>query len=210
MPGPDARGAVLDQLRRAEYHRDDRSFLAQAWDWVTGTVHDLLDRLHGPAWSVGGWAFWLVVLAAVLAAGYALWRSGLPRRRARDRGRDPDPLAPEPDVDHRGLALRFAAEGRRADALREWLRAAVRSIEDRGVLAPRPGRTGAATAREAGPRLPDAARPLAEATRAFDEVWFGRRAATDADLEIARRAADLAASTRIVEPADEPDFAVPR
>ena len=46
------------------------------------------------------------------------------------------------------------------------------------MLPPRPGRTGAATAREAGPLLPAAAADLAAATAAFDEVWFGGRAAT--------------------------------
>jgi hypothetical protein len=73
----------------------------------------------------------------------------------------------------------------------------VQTIEDRGVLAPRPGRTGAATAREAGPVLPAAADALRMAVTAFDEVWFGGRAATDADVTVAQTAADAVLAARI-------------
>ena len=58
------------------------------------------------------------------------------------------------------------------------------------MLPPRPGRTGAATAFEAGPLLPVAADDLAAAMRAFDQVWFGGRPATDADVALGRSAAD--------------------
>jgi hypothetical protein len=102
-----------------------------------------------------------------------------------------------PARDHRRSARQFAADGRRAEALREWLRAAVQTIEDRGVLPPRPGRTGAAVAREAGPLLPAAAADLAATTTAFDEVWFGGRAATDADVARAEAAADAVLSARV-------------
>ena len=61
---------------------------------------------------------------------------------------------------------------------------------------PRPGRTGAATAREAGAAAARAADELAAATAAFDEVWFGGRAATAADVARARAAADAVARAR--------------
>ena len=102
--------------------------------------------------------------------------------------------------DQRRLAAEFAEQGRHAEARREWLRAAVRTIEDRGILPPRPGRTGAATAREAGPSLPAAADDLRAATAAFDEVWFGGRAATPADVALARSAADGVGSARVAQP----------
>jgi hypothetical protein len=86
----------------------------------------------------------------------------------------------------------------------------VATIEERGVLPPRAGRTGAATAREAGPQLPAAAEQLRAATAAFDEVWFGGRPATDADVADARAAADAVVSARIVSAAAEPGLAVPR
>ena len=41
VPGGDAHRAVVDQLRKAEYHRGDKSFFTRAWDWVA----DRLDTL---------------------------------------------------------------------------------------------------------------------------------------------------------------------
>jgi hypothetical protein len=185
VPGPDARHAVVDELRKAEYHRGDQSFVSQAWNWVL----DRLDSLFSGSPGANTLLVLLVIVAAVVIL--AVVRAGVPRRTAR-RPSASDPLAPDADVDHRQLALAFAANGQRAEALREWLRAAVASVEERGVLLPRPGRTGAALAREAGPLLPDAAADLTAAATAFDEVWFGGRAATDADVAAARSAAELA------------------
>ena len=138
-------------------------------------------------------------------------RAGVPTRRARGGGAaGADLLAPDGVHDHRRLAAQLALDGRRAEALREWLRAAVQTIEDRGVLPPRPGRTGATTAREAGPLLPGAAAALAAGTRAFDEVWFGGRAATDADVAAGQQAADAVAAARISSGAAPAGMAVPR
>jgi hypothetical protein len=120
-----------------------------------------------------------------------------------------DPLAPVAARDHRRIAAALTADGRRAEALREWLRATVAAIEERGVLPPRPGRTGAATAREAGPLLPAVAADLDAATRAFDEVWFGGREATDADVASARAAADGVLSARVAAAAGSSGIAIP-
>lgn len=184
VPGPDAHRAVVEQLRKAEYHRGDQSFVGRAWGWVL----DRLDALFSGSPGSNTLLVLLVIVAAVVIL--AVVRAGVPRRAAR-RPSAPDLLAPEADVDHRQLALAYGASGQRAEALREWLRAAVASVEERGVLLPRPGRTGAALAREVGPLLPDAAGDLAAAAAAFDEVWFGGRPATDADVAAARSAAEL-------------------
>jgi len=181
--GPDAHHAVVDQLRKAEYHRDDQSFVSHAWGWLLAR----LDALFSGSPGANTLLVLLVIVAAVVIL--AVVRAGVPRRTAR-RASAADPLAPQADVDHQQLALAFSARGQRAEALREWLRAAVASVEQRGVLLPRPGRTGAAFAREAGPLLPDAAGDLDAAATAFDEVWFGGRAATDADVAAARSAAE--------------------
>ena len=89
------------------------------------------------------------------------------------------------------------AAGQLAPAVREWLRAAVQTIEDRGVLDPRPGRTADELCGEAGLRLPVLAADLRAATATFDEVWYGGRTAT-ADDEAQLRAVDkrLAGSHR--------------
>jgi hypothetical protein len=190
--GDAAQRAAKAELAHREYHRDDPGLVSRAVDWVGR----LLAKLFTGA---GGTHALLLVLVVVVAVVLVLTlRAGVPTRRQQLRVvAGEDPLAPVAARDHRRLAAQFAADGRRAEALREWLRAAVATIEERGILPPRPGRTGAATAREGGPLLPAVAGDLQAATAAFDEVWFGGREATDADVAHARTAADGVLSARV-------------
>lgn len=191
VSGGAARRAARAELRRSEYRHAGPSPLTRAVHWVTRHLGRLFDG------GGGSDALLLVlVLLAVVAVLFAV-RAGAPARRVEAGGADADPLAPVTSRDHRRIAAELAAQGRHREALREWLRAAVQTIEERGVLPPRPGRTGAMTAREAGPLLPRAAAELAAATTAFDEVWFGGRPATTADVEHARAAAEAVATARI-------------
>lgn len=200
VPGPDAQRAARELLRRAEYHRDDPSIFDRAGNWVLDRLDDLFRGT--PSGTVT-----LVLLVLVAAAVvFALVKAGPPRRRARAAG---DALAPDVHVDHAARAASLEAEGRYADALREWLRAAVRTVEERGVLPPRPGRTGRATAREAGPQLPTAAEALATATTAFDEVWFGGRVATASDAGAGRAAAEAVRAARVAPAASASGYAIP-
>jgi hypothetical protein len=205
VPGGAAQQAARGELEHGEYHQDDPGLTSRVLHWIARHLGDLF---HGG----GGSHALLIALVAILAVliVFAV-RAGLPQRAARsDSAAAIDPLAPLPARDHRRIAAQLAAEGRRAEALREWLRAAVATIEERGVLPVRPGRTGAATAREAGPLLPTAAADLATATRAFDEVWFGGREATDADVTTAHAAADAARTARLVHGVETDSLAVPR
>jgi hypothetical protein len=205
VPGGAAQQAARAELEHGEYHQDDPGLTSRVLHWIARHLGDLF---HGG----GGSHALLIALVAILAVliVFAV-RAGLPQRAARsDSAAAIDPLAPLPARDHRRIAAQLAAEGRRAEALREWLRAAVATIEERGVLPVRPGRTGAATAREAGPLLPTAAADLATATRAFDEVWFGGREATDADVTTAHAAADAARTARLVHGVETDSLAVPR
>jgi Domain of unknown function (DUF4129) len=190
--GDAAQRAAKAELAHREYHRDDPGLLTRILRWVG---HRLAHLFSGTG---GTHALLLVLLVVVAVVIVFALRAGVPTRRPhlRDAG-GADPLAPIAARDHRRLAAQFTADGRRAEALREWLRAAIAAIEERGVLPPRPGRTGAATAREAGPLLPAVAADLQAATRAFDEVWFGGRDATDADVAHARAAADGVLSVRV-------------
>lgn len=202
--GDAARNAATAELRRSEYHRE-QGYVSRVLHWIGDKLNSLFSGGSSADHAMLLFAVIVLVVAIVLAV-----RAGAPRRVTRHPVDGDDPLAPVAARDHRRLAQQYTAEGRRAEALREWLRAAVQSIEDRGVLPPRPGRTGAATAREAGPALPAAAEALAAATAAFDEVWFGGRAASDADVEHGRAAADGAASSRIVATTSTPTgIAVP-
>ncbi len=203
VPGPDAQHAVVEQLRKAEYHRHDRSYVTAVSDWISHRFDALLSG------SPSGDAMLVLLVLVAAAVIFAVVRAGpVPVRRAAARGTDP--LATVPAVDHWRRARDYTANGQRAEALREWLRAAIQTIEERGVLTARPGRTGAATAREAGTVLPAAAVPLRRASTAFDEVWFGGRDATDADVELARAAAEQVAAARIAEPRTAAEFVVPR
>lgn len=203
--GSAAKHAAEEELRKAEYHRDDPSPLARALTWLGRRLAWLFQG------STGSHATLLLVVLLLAVVIFCVVRAGPPRRAPRRiTAEDDDPLRPLAARDHRRLAAEFAAAGRRAEAMREWLRAAVQTIEDRGVLRPRPGRTGAAAAREAGPLLPTASAELRTAMATFDEIWFGGRAATDVDVAVAQAAADAVLAARIERVAAGPDeYALP-
>lgn len=204
--GSDAQRAAEQELRHGEYHRGGPGILQRIMDWFGRHLDSLLKQGTGASHAE---LVLLVLLLAVIAV--ALVKVGLPKRSARrTAGESEDPLRPVEDTDHRRLAAQFAAQGRRAEAVREWLRAAVQTIEDRGILPPQPGRTGASTARGAGPLLPAASAELRAATAAFDEIWFGGRDATDADVAHAHAAADAVRTGRIQYATPTTDYVLPR
>lgn len=190
--GDAAQRAAKAELARREYHHSGPSWTTRGLHWV--------GRQLGQLFGGGGGSNALLLIGIVIITVAVVFglRAGVPRRKRRGAQRVAvDPLEAFVARDHRRIAEQLGAQGRRAEALREWLRAAIATIEERGVLPPRPGRTGATTAREAGPLLPTAADELAAATEAFDEVWFGGREATDADVTHARAAADGVQSARL-------------
>jgi hypothetical protein len=204
ISGTDAQRAAREELSRVRYHRDDPSIVDRVLNWVGDRLSHLVDG------SVSGSALLLVVILLVGVITFAIIRAGRPRRTARTAG-SADPLSPLGNVDHRRLAEQLTREGKRAEALREWLRAAITDIEQRGILEPRPGRTGNEIAREAGAVLPSAAAALIAATTAFDQVWFGERPAVDADVAAGQQAADAVRQARPERRAvAAADYAVPR
>jgi hypothetical protein len=204
ISGPDAQKAAESELRRAKYHRDDEGLLTRVLNWIGRRLDSL--NVNAPA-SLATWAV-LLLLAGMIV--FALIRAGRPGRQTRAAGAG-DLLAPQAAVDHRRVAAELQAQGRLADALREWLRATVQTIEERGVLDPLPGRTGARVAREAGAAMPAVASSLNAAVDAFDAVWFGQRQATLTDVHLARQVADDVRGARIEHRlSDDFGYAVPR
>ncbi|MFI5616976.1 DUF4129 domain-containing protein [Streptomyces sp. NPDC051567] len=187
-PRDPAREAAERELSEPLYHANDPSLLQRALDRFWEAVGALFERASGA--TPGGTLGLLAVLAVtVLAAAALWWRLGTPRRAATgadvlfgDRTRTA--------ADHRATADAHAAAGRWTEAVQERMRAVVRSLEERTLLDPRPGRTADEAAAEAARSLPDHATALRAAARAFDDVTYGGRTA-DADTYARLRALDL-------------------
>ncbi|MET9322968.1 DUF4129 domain-containing protein [Streptomyces sp. NPDC003038] len=187
-PREPAREAAGRELSEPKYHENDPGLIQRAldrlWEWVTG----LLDRASG-ATPGGGLGLLVILLLVVLIIAALWWRLGSPRRAATGAGILFDDGV-RSAADHRTAADAHAAAGRWTEAVQERMRAVVRSLEERTLLDPRPGRTADEAAAEAAVSLPDHAGDLRAAARAFDDVTYGGRAA-DADMYGRLRALDL-------------------
>lgn len=125
--------------------------------------------------------------------GRLRWRLRWRRRKKKPTpAEELDELAPDelPDLPADVLlstADQLALAGRYREAVRERLRAIIRSLIDQGVLPPTPGWTVTELAAAAGLARPPLAPPLAGATGVFSEIWYGLRTATQED-DLALRA----------------------
>ncbi|MFJ1755178.1 DUF4129 domain-containing protein [Kitasatospora sp. NPDC088134] len=178
IPRDAARDAAREELRKAVYHQDDPGPVARFMDWLGDRIGRALDAVASPFGGGGGTALMILLVLALVVGALLWWRFGAPGREARGPGRLFDTAtAPDSSARHRADAEAHAARGEWADAVRERMRAVVRSLEERTVLHPRPGRTADEAAAEAGRALPDRAAELTAAARLFDAVAFGNRAA---------------------------------
>ncbi|MBX6751558.1 MAG: DUF4129 domain-containing protein [Micromonosporaceae bacterium] len=128
------------------------------------------------------------------------WRLRWRRRRRSaaptvETERLPDDQVPDLPADVLGLSAdELAAAGRYAEAVRERLRAMLRSLIERGLLPTSPGWTVMELVRAAGRARPALAEPLDAAATIFSEIWYGLRPATaDDDAAMRRHAAAVAA-----------------
>jgi len=143
--------------------------------WVLERVGDLLDEVAGA--SPGGYAGVVVVLFLVVVAIVAVRLKVGPLGRGEATEQALFTRRARTAAEHRTAAEGHAAAGEWAEAVRERLRAVVRSLEERAVLDERPGRTADEAAAEAGVALPPVAEDLRQAARLFDDIWYGGRAA---------------------------------
>ncbi|WP_237323088.1 DUF4129 domain-containing protein [Streptomyces sp. JJ36] len=180
VPRGPARRAAEDELSDPAYHQDDPGLVRRVVDWLWEHLTELLDAAGDAA--PGGAVGLAVIVLVVLLLLAALWaRLGSPRTRrtAGDGGLFPE--RPRSAADHRAAAERHAADGHWSEAVQERMRALVRSLEERALLEPRPGRTADEAAAEAARALPGHEAGLRAAARAFDEVTYaGRPAGQDA------------------------------
>ncbi|MFJ9039104.1 DUF4129 domain-containing protein [Streptomyces sp. NPDC102406] len=200
IPRGPAREAAERELSKPAYHENDPSWFVRAlnkfWEWV--------DKLFSAASGAapGGTLGLVVILLAVVAVAIALWwRLGTPRRSPGSTA----PLfdaRPRSAAEHRAAADAHAAQGHFDQAVQERMRALVRSLEERALLDPRPGRTADEAATEAARPLPGYADRLHTAARDFDDVAYGGRTATldtyqrltALDTEVARTPPTLTAA----------------
>ena len=170
---PTARDWVEDELRDPVYAENQPGLLQRAISWVVERLGSIGDT--GP--SLWFWVVALVVVALVVVL--VVRRTGFARAVARS-GHGSGEVGTDPTVgadEYRRRAASAAAAGDWRVAVLEQFRATVRSLEERTVLEPRPGRTADEAASEAGALLPERAADLAAAARVFDDVCYGDREA---------------------------------
>ncbi|GAA2964468.1 DUF4129 domain-containing protein [Streptomyces enissocaesilis] len=194
-PRVPAREAAERELSRPMYHENDPNLLERAidrfWEWV----NDLFTAASGA--TPGGTVGLVVVVVVVVFLGVVLWlRLGTPQRTPSSGGTLFDE-GPRSAVEHRTAAEAHAAAHRWNQAVQERMRAVVRSLEERALLDPRPGRTADEAAAEAGRSLPGHAGRLRAAAREFDDVTYGGRTV---DEQAYQRLSELDSDLRRTKP----------
>ncbi|MFD3726045.1 DUF4129 domain-containing protein [Streptomyces sp. NPDC058671] len=173
-----AREAAERELSKPMYHENDPNLLQRGldrfWEWVG-------DLFSAASAATPGGVLGLVVVVLFVAALVAAlwWRLGAPRRAPGATGDSLFTDGPRTARDHRAAAARHASAGLWNQAVQERMRAVVRSLEERSLLDPRPGRTADEAAAEAGRSLPSQADELRLAARTFDDVTYGGRTADE-------------------------------
>lgn len=188
-PPPITRGAARHaaqlELSKPTYHHGDPSIAQRVIRWV---LHRLGDAFSAAARNSPGKGLGLfaIVVVLVLVVVVVAIRVGRVRRTASAANAILGETT-RTAADHRALARGLAARAQFADAVREWLRATTRELEERGVLDPRPGRTAAELCADASAALPGLADDLRRATSVFEKIWYGGKIATSDDEQTLRR-----------------------
>ncbi|MFI6446064.1 DUF4129 domain-containing protein [Kitasatospora sp. NPDC050543] len=183
VPRDPARDAARDELLNPVYHQNDPSILQRAIDWIWHQLDNALATV-GSTGTNGTTGLIVFALVAVLIAAGVWWRLGAPRREARTAALLFDDQLPRTAAQYRADAQQHADAGRWSEAVRERMRALVRALEERTLLDPRPGRTAAEAATEAGRALPAQAAALHAAARLFDDIAYGDRAADQSAYQL--------------------------
>lgn len=182
-----AREAARRELSKGIYHHDDEPWPVR----VLNAIQHWLDHFfrsvsrHAPGGGAGAIALLLVAAALI---GFVWWRVGLVRRT---------PSAERPVLEGRARtstdllreAEAAAVQGRWEDAVVARMRALAMTVEERGLVDPRPGRTADELATEIARALPTATETVRSAATTFDAVVYGKRAANRETYEVVETAA---------------------
>jgi hypothetical protein len=174
-----AREWLTSELQRPEY-AERESLLSRLIRWVL----DWLGGIDWPDAAMSGPQLGIVIaVVAAIVLGIA-WLVAGPVRLGRDRAGSAEVL----DTDDARTAAQMSTAADAAAASGDWnkaaaerFRAVVRSLEERVIIEPRPGRTAQEAAGDAGERLPGQAAGLRSGADLFDGVEYGDRVATAAD-----------------------------
>lgn len=174
-----AREWLTSELQRPEY-AERESLLSRLIRWVL----DWLSGIDWPDTAMSGPQLGIVIaVAAAIVLGIA-WLVAGPVRLGRNRAGSAEVL--DTDDARTAAQMRTAADAAAASgdwnkAAAERFRAVVRSLEERVIIEPRPGRTAQEAAGDAGERLPGQAAGLRSGADLFDGVEYGDRVASAAD-----------------------------
>jgi hypothetical protein len=179
-----AQRAAQGELSKRAYHAGDPSTPNRVLQWLLHKIGNAVDAAsrHAPGKGIGLLVIVVLLIVAVTLIGARLGRV----RRTATATFAVFGTEVVTAHDHRERAQAYAAEQQWAQAVREWLRATVRELEERGVLDPRPGRTASELCVEASAALPGIADELRRATSAFDAIWYGGRPASSDDEQLLR------------------------
>jgi hypothetical protein len=200
VPRDPAREEAARELSKDIYRRNEPSAFEQLVDWLQRQLTELFSRTAGstPGGTIGLLIIVTVVLALIVAVLIRFGPLARSRRSAQVAHLEPT----ETEAEHRRLADAFAADGKYDEAVRERLRAIVRSLTERGVLDNRLGRTATEIAVEAGSELPTVAADLLAATDTFGAIWYGRLPATAEHDALLRTVDEKVAAARPGQPGD--------
>jgi hypothetical protein len=209
-PGEDeARELLIRELAKEPYQEArpgllDR-ILTAVFEWFT----DLVESLEGVSPNLGTA---LIVLAAVLVIGAAIWLVR-PRLNARKRAASEvfDDAVQLTAAEHRRRAAAAAASREWNTAVAEEFRALVRAMEERTILQPQPGQTADEAAASIAPAFPGHAAEVRRSAALFDGVRYGNVPALEQDYKTVLSLGSALAGTSPVFSSGTPsDLAVPR
>jgi hypothetical protein len=189
----EARELLRDELAKPLYQEAQPSLLERAiqaaLDWMMEALSGIRSVGAGPGTLLLAAGAVLIIVVAVL-----LIRPRLNARADRAQRAVFSTGAALPAAEHRRRAAAAAAAGRWSEALAERVRAVVRDAEERGILEERLSRTATEAAAGLAPAFPASAGEIRWLAERFNEVQYGRGAASAADEADAARAAALDAA----------------
>jgi hypothetical protein len=183
-----ARDAAQRELTDPRY--EHRSWWDDFADWLGRHLLDRVSPAHprDSFWDGSVMPLLVLLLVLVLGALVVFFARRATRSPAKKKAIFADEAAELSSAgEHRERSLRAASAGDWATATAERVRAVVKELDERAVLALTPGRTADEFAFLASGLLPELEEGFTAAARAFDEVVYGERPGSERAYQDAAR-----------------------